>query len=348
MVGAAVCGAGALEEFRGEFEATVENRERPEGEGPVGMVWIPGGEFSMGIADPRGLPSGGNGGMEDARPIHRVRVDGFWMDKTPVTNAEFARFVEETGYVTVAERPLDPREFPGVPSENLAPGSLVFATPERVAGLGNFTDWWRWTPGASWKAPYGPGSEIGGPDFPVVHVAWEDAKAFAEWAGKRLPTEAEWEFAARGGLAGNPYPWGGELKLEGKWMANIWQGEFPVRNSEADGFGGLAPVGRFPANGYGLFDMGGNVWEWCSDWYRPDAYARRAGADGGPVENPAGPASGFDPMEPGIPKRVTRGGSFLCTDQYCTRYMVGSRGKAEPRSSAVHIGFRLVKSVGGE
>ncbi len=334
----------AWERFHGQFEPTVENEAVPAEPAPDGMVWVPGGEFSMGIADPRGLPSGGGEAMRDARPIHRVYVDGFWLDKTTVTNAEFARFVEKTGYETVAERPLNPEDFPGVPEENLAPGALVFVYPSRVDDPHNFTQWWRWTPGASWHAPHGPGSSVEDKaDHPVVHIAWEDAQAYAEWAGKRLPTEAEWEFAARGGLTGKPYPWGREFKPDAEWAANIWQGRFPVENTADDGFEGLAPVAQFPPNGYGLYDMGGNVWEWTADWYRPDTYARRAVPDEA-VRNPTGPDSSFDPSEPHIPKRVTRGGSFLCTDQYCTRYMVGTRGRGEPDSGAIHTGFRLVKS----
>ena len=345
----ATLGAGAavdpIEAFRAQFEKTIENDFRPAQKAPPGMVWIPGGEFSIGVADPRRLPSGGREAMHDARPIHRVALDGFWMDQTPVTNAQFARFVKETGYVTVAERPLDPNDFPGVPVANLVPGSLVFMTPSRVPDIRNYTEWWQWVPGATWSQPYGPASSIDGQeDFPVVHVAWDDARAYADWAGKRLPTEAEWEFAARGGLSGEPYPWGSDLQPGGAWEANIWQGRFPVVNEADDGFEALAPVAQFTPNGYGLYDMGGNVWEWCSDWYRPDTYQGRLPKDGGAVHNPSGPSNSFDPAEPHIPKRVTRGGSFLCTDQYCTRYMVGTRGKSEPDSGAIHVGFRLVQS----
>jgi sulfatase modifying factor 1 len=319
------------------------------GAAPPGMVWIPGGEFSMGCADPRGIPYGGHDSMADARPIHRVQVDGFWMDATEVTNAQFAAFVHATGYVTVAERTPAAEDFPGAPPENLVPGSIVFTPPDDPVPLRDATGvahlrWWAYVPGANWRHPTGPGSGIEGrDDEPVVHVAFEDAEAFAAWAGKRLPTEAEWEFAARGGLAGAPYPWGTKFLPEGRWMANTWQGRFPVENTLLDGHAGIAPVGRYPANAYGLHDMSGNVWEWCADWYRPDTYAQAA-RDSGVSVNPRGPADSFDPQEPGVPKRVQRGGSFLCSDQYCSRYIVGTRGKGEVSSGTNHIGFRCVTS----
>lgn len=330
--------------YRAAFRPTIKHNVPPPGEAPEGMVWIPGGKFSMGAADPRRLPSGGNESMADARPIHRVVVDGFWMDRAPVINAEYARFVADTGYVTVAERPLDPADFPGVPAAALVPGSLVFSAPSGGVPLHDYRQWWRYVPGANWRHPEGPDSSIEGREaYPVVHIAFEDAEAYAAWAGKRLPTEAEWEFAARGGLAGKPYVWGMDLTPEGHWMANIWQGPFPAGNTAEDGFAGLAPVGQFPPNGYGLYDMAGNVWEWCADWYRPDAYAQRI-KDGEPVHNPTGPSSSWDPTEPGVPhKRVQRGGSFLCTHLYCTRYMVGTRGKAEISSAGNHAGFRCVQ-----
>lgn len=321
----------------------------PSGEPPPDMVWIPGGEFSMGCADPRGLPYGGSDPMLDARPVHRVRVDGFWMDAHEVTNDEFARFVRATGYVTVAERRPRAEDFPGAPPENLVAGSIVFTPPRGDVPLRDSTGtahlrWWAYVPGACWSHPAGPQSDVAGRgDEPVVHVAFEDAEAYAAWAGKRLPTEAEWEFAARGGRSGGVYPWGDVFRPEGRWMANTWQGRFPGENTEADGYAGVAPVGRFPANPYGLHDMAGNVWEWCADWYRPDTYVRDAAA--GVVVNPRGPRDSHDPVEPGQPKRVQRGGSFLCSDQYCSRYIVGTRGKGEVMSSTNHCGFRCVKNA---
>jgi sulfatase modifying factor 1 len=313
-------------------------------EPPDGMVWIPGGEFSMGCADPRGQPFGGPDPMRDARPVHRVQVDGFWMDRTEVSNAQFAAFVAATGYVTVAERSPRAEDFPGAPPENLVPGALVFTPPDGPVSLADHYVWWSYVPGADWRHPTGPNSSIEGrDDHPVVQIAHDDAVAYAQWAGKRLPTEAEWEFAARGGLAGTMYPWGGEFQPGGTFMANTWQGAFPGNDSGADGHAGVAPVGRYPANAYGLHDVSGNVWEWCSDWYRHDTYAT-AIAGPSPQRNPAGPPDSFDPLEPGERKRVLRGGSFLCSDQYCARYIVGTRGKGESSSGANHIGFRCVKS----
>lgn len=306
-----------------------------------GMVRIPGGTFSMGMEDPRGLPSGGSESMTDARPVHRVSVSAFWMDRTDVTNAQFARFVHATGYVTVAERPLSAREFPGVPADQLKPGGVVFTRPDHPVSLSDPSGWWRFVPGANWRHPNGPSSSIVGHDRdPVVQVAYADAVAYATWVGGRLPTEAEWEFAARGGLEGKPYVWGDSLAPSGRWMANIFQGRFPASDAALDGFTGVAPVGMFAPNGYGLTDMSGNVWQWVADWYRPDYYATVAGA--GVARNPQGPTSSFDPLEPGVAKRVQRGGSFLCTDQYCTRYMVGARGRGEVATASNHVGFRTV------
>lgn len=327
----------------GGFQPTAAATQTPPQETPVGMAWIPGGEFSMGCADPRGQPSGGPDPMRDARPIHRVHVDGFWMDRTEVTNDQFLEFVTATGYRTVAERPPRPEDFPGAPRENLVPGALVFTPPEGAVPLSDHYVWWNYVAGADWRHPTGPDSSIDGRgDDPVVQIAHEDAAAYATWAGKRLPTEAEWEFAARGGVGGAMYPWGNDFRPGGRFMANTWQGRFPSKNTAEDGYVAAAPVGRFPANAYGLHDMSGNVWEWCSDWYRHDAYAR-AFTTGKPDRNPAGPADSFDPQEPHEKKRVLRGGSFLCSDQYCARYIVGTRGKGEPSSGCNHIGFRCVK-----
>jgi formylglycine-generating enzyme required for sulfatase activity len=280
--------------------------------------------------------------MTDARPIHRVYVDAFWMDRDEVTNAQYAEFAKATGYVTVAERTPTAQEFPDAPPENLVAGSVVFAPPAEAVPLDNHYRWWSYVKGANWRHPEGPKSGIDGREsFPVVHVAFEDAEAYARWAGKRLPTEAEWEFAARGGRPGALYAWGDALQPEGRWLANVWQGRFPLNDTHEDGFAGIAPTGQFPPNGYGLRDMAGNVWEWCSDWYRPNTYA--ADAANGIVRNPQGPPNSFDPSEPGPAKRVHRGGSYLCTDQYCTRYMIGTRGKGEVATGSNHLGFRCVK-----
>ena len=279
----------------------------------------------------------------DSLPVHRVAVDGFWMDATEVTNQQFARFVEATGYVTIAERTPTLEDYPTAQPQDLVAGSVVFAPPDHAVALDDHFQWWSFVDGANWRHPLGPASSIEGKlRHPVVHVAYDDAMAYARWAGKRLPTEAEWEFAARGGLSGRIYPWGDEFKPGGRWMANSHQGNFPDRDSGADGYAGIAAVAQFPANGYALHDVGGNVWEWVSDWYRPDYYAHLANA-GVVVRNPGGPAASFDPDEAGVPKRVHRGGSFLCTDQYCSRYRVGTRGKGEPSTGTNHLGFRCVK-----
>ena len=325
-----------------DFQPTVAGPAEAPGPVPEGMIWVPGGTFSMGGVNPVGLADGGYLGMDDARPVHRVQVSGFWMDPTEVTNEQFARFVEATGHLTVAERKPNPKDYPGAPIENLVAGSVIFTPTEEVVSLDRHYRWWSYVPGANWRHPAGPGSDIKGREkYPVVHVAWEDAVAYAKWAGKRLPTEAEWEFAARGGATGHLYVWGNLFKPEGVWMANVFQGTFPVKDDGADGFTGLAPARQFAPNAYGLYDMAGNAWEWCQDWYRHDYYGTLAA--GGLSVDPKGPDNAFDPGEPHVKKRVQRGGSFLCTDQYCTRYMVGTRGKGDWRSASDHIGFRCVK-----
>jgi formylglycine-generating enzyme required for sulfatase activity len=302
----------------------------------TGMVWIPGGTFWRGSDNPK---------MRDARPAHRVTVDGFWMDRTAVTNDEFARFVEATNHITVAERTPEAKDFPEAPPENLVAGAVVFTPTAGPVPLDNHLRWWRYVKGASWRHPEGPDSDLRGRgNHPVVQVAWADAAAYARWAGKRLPTEAEFELAARGGLDRKTYAWGDEFKPGGQWMANTWQGRFPFENTGEDGHRATAPVGSFPANGHGLHDMAGNVWQWCSDWYRHDYYHRLA--DGPqPAVNPRGPDDSYDPGEPGTVKRVMRGGSYLCTDQYCTAYEVGARGKGDPDSGTNHVGFRCVMTL---
>jgi sulfatase modifying factor 1 len=317
----------------------------PPGAAPVGMVWIAGGEFTMGTDERESYAP--------ERPAHRVKVDGFWMDKTEVTNEEFAKFVKATGYVTIAEKKTDWEELkkqvpPGTPKpsdEMLAPGSMVFVRPDGPVDLRNIGNWWQWMPGANWRHPEGPKSSIKGKEkYPVVQVAWDDAVAYAKWAGKRLPTEAEWEFAARGGLEGKRYAWGDELKPNKKWLANIFQGHFPDKDTGADGFTGLAPVASFPPNPYGLYDMIGNAWEWCSDWYRVDTYTTLA-RQGGTAVNPTGPSSSYDPEFPHQLERVTRGGSFLCSDHYCLNYRPSARRGTESDSGMSHISFRCVKDV---
>ncbi|MEC9373772.1 MAG: formylglycine-generating enzyme family protein, partial [Planctomycetota bacterium] len=269
---------------------------------PPGMVWIPAGEFTMGTNDPNSWPA--------ERPAHRVRVDGFWIDRTEVTNAQFAAFVEATGYVTVAERPIDwdelkkqlPPETPKPDAASLQPGSLVFVPPQERVGQGDMSAWWEWTSGADWRHPEGPGSDISNRmDHPVVHVAHEDALAYCRWAGKRLPTEADWEFAARGGLDGKRFAWGDEPASDEAPRVNIWQGAFPNQNTLADGYLRTAPAGSFQANGYGLHDMAGNVWEWCADWYRADRHAqlaREAERSNGVIANPVGPNESWNPNAP--------------------------------------------------
>jgi formylglycine-generating enzyme required for sulfatase activity len=281
----------------------------------------------------------------DAEPIHPVFVDAFWMDVTAVTNGQFAEFVTATGYVTIAERTPTKEDFPSAPPEDLIAGSVVFAPTDREVPLNDNFQWWAFVNGANWRHPEGPQSAIKGKEkYPVVHIAYPDAEAYAKWAGKRLPTEAEFEFAARGGLAGKTFPWGDEFRPKGKWMANTYQGKFPMKDAAEDGYTGLAPVGKFPANGYGLYDMSGNVWQWCSDWYRADYYAQLA-QEKKVARNPRGPTSPLDPAEPNEKKRVHRGGSYLCNPQYCSRYIVGTRGKGEVNTGTNHLGFRCAKDA---
>ncbi|MBX3385038.1 MAG: formylglycine-generating enzyme family protein [Phycisphaeraceae bacterium] len=317
------------------------------GQDTDGMVWIPGGEFWMGSTDPLA--------RADESPVHRVSVRGFWMDATEVTNAEFEAFVKATGYLTMAERRIDWEEYrrhlpegaPKPPDEELAPGSVVFSPPagvDRSVDLRRHELWWKWVEGACWKHPEGPGSTIvDRMNHPVVHVAFEDARAYAAWAGKRLPTEAEWEYAARGGLSGKRNVWGDEPIDPTR--CNTWQGRFPVHNSGEDGYIGSSPVRSFAPNGYGLHDMAGNVWEWCVDLYRPDAYARRlreTGADG-VCQDPVEASGSFDPRHPHEPEvRVIRGGSFLCHDSYCASYRPSARMATSPDTSLSHTGFRCV------
>jgi formylglycine-generating enzyme len=329
------------------FIPTIPNTVPAPDSAPDGMAWIPGGEFSMGAQDAPDMNDVGMRATTDSRPIHRVYVDGFWMDKTDVTNEEFAKFVKATSYVTIAERKPRAEDFPDAPPENLVAGSVVFSPPDHAVPLNDHFQWWSYVKGADWRHPLGSQSDIKGKGkFPVVHIAYEDAVAYAGWAGKRLSTEAEWEFAARGGLSGKPFVWGDQFRPSGKWMANTFQGKFPVKGMDKgeDGHVGIAPVAQYPPNGYGLYDMAGNVWQWTSDWYRPDYYARLA-AVGGVARNPQGPSSPFDPSEPSEKKKVHRGGSFLCTDQYCSRYIVGTRGKGEVSTATNHLGFRCVKDV---
>ena len=302
-----------------------------------GMVWIPGGTFGMGSED----------FYPEERPVHQVSVDGFWMDCHEVTNEQFAQFVEATGYVTLAERPLNAADFPGAPPENLVPGSMLFCKTTRPVDLRNYFNWWVWAPGTSWRHPLGPGTSLEGrSQHPVVHVSYEDAEAFAKWAEKELPTEAEWEFAARGGLEGKKFTWGDEDSPADKPMANSWQGEFPWQNLLHDGFEGVAPVGSFPPNGYGLYDMAGNVWEWTCDWFVPRLADEVIKNCCGPAVNPriASPDKSYDANQAQfrIPRKVVKGGSHLCAPNYCLRYRPAARQPQMVDTSMNHIGFRCI------
>lgn len=326
-------------------KATIENKNNTPKNTPRGMVWIPGGEFSMGSNEASESLCSIKGITKDATPVHRVYVDGFWMDETEVTNKEFQAFVTATGYITVAEKVPTPEDLPGVPIDYLVAGSAVFTPTVSSVPLDNYMQWWQFLKGADWKHPEGPNSSIKNKaNYPVVHIAYEDALAYAEWAGKRLPTEAEWEFAARGGKSGELYPWGNNFKPNGSFQANIYQGDFPVAKGDTgeDGFKGIAPVAQYAPNHYGLYDMSGNVWEWVSDWYSSDYYLQLS-REGKVARNPQGPDEAYDAMGGNEKKRVHRGGSFLCTAQYCSRYMIGTRGKGEIKSAANHLGFRCVK-----
>lgn len=338
----------------GAAAAAPPRDDPPGGPAPPGMAWIPGGEFIMGTDDPALPPN--------EHPAHRVRVSGFWMDVAPVTNAQFRAFADATGYLTIAERPVDweqlkaqlPPGTPRPPDEELQPGSLVFTPPPGPVDLRDMSGWWTWVDGASWRRPTGPGSTLEGRDaHPVVHVAFDDALAYATWAGKRLPTEAEWEYAARGGAPPARFAWGDELvpgsgPHAGRHMANTFTGAFPYRDTGEDGFSGTSPVGAFPPNGYGLLDMAGNVWQWTADLYRVDAHvfaAEQAAASAeGCCRDPRGPASSFDPTRdvPGYPQRVIKGGSFLCHRDYCESYRPSARRGTPADTGSSHVGFRCV------
>ena len=302
------------------------------------MEWIPGGTFRM----------GSEAFYPEETPVREVRVDGFWMNRAPVTNREFAAFVRDTGYTTVAERDPDPEDYPGADADDLVPGSAVFESPDGPVNLQDPSQWWDYVPDANWRQPLGPGSDVDDLlDHPVVHVAYEDAAAFAEWAGKALPTEAQWERAARGGLEGKRFVWGDEHVPDGQLMANTWQGEFPVENRELDGYARTSPVGAFPANGFGLHDVAGNVWEWTRDWYSDDPTAGDDSASPAccTPTNPRGvsEARSVDERDPAaIPRKVLKGGSHLCAPNYCFRYRPAARYPEPVDTSTSHVGFRCV------
>lgn len=285
---------------------------------------------------------GSNDFYPEEQPVHSVAVDGFWIDEHQVTNAQFRRFVKATGYVTVAERPLSASDYPNADPSLLVPGSAVFRKAPGPVDLDDYTLWWAYTPGANWRHPEGPGSTLDGRDrHPVVHVAYEDAEAYAQWAGKHLPTEAEWEFAARGGLDGATFPWGNEFAPRGRMMANTWQGEFPWQNLMTDGYEGTSPVRKFPPNGYGLFDVAGNVWEWTTDFFRPQHSGEAEHACCGP-QNPRVAAAALNMVPEQFPQRVIKGGSHLCAPNYCLRYRPAARQGETVDTSTSHIGFRCI------
>jgi formylglycine-generating enzyme len=317
--------------------------DRPEAPGPPparDMVWIPGGTFQM----------GSDAFYQEERPVHAVTVDGFWMDDHPVTVVEFRRFVKATGYVTLAERPLDPADYPDADPNLLVPGSLVFHRTTGPVDLNDYSNWWAWVPGAQWRHPEGPGSSLDGRDrHPVTHVAYEDVLAFAAWAGKVLPTEAEWEFAARGGLDGATYPWGDEFAPKGRQMANTWQGEFPWQNLLLDRYERTSPIRTFAPNGYGLYDVAGNVWEWTTDYYtpkHPEEMVHACCGPAGPRLNPqvTSPDRSYNVGGPGerFPRMVVKGGSHLCAPNYCHRYRPAARSPQTIETSMGHLGFRCV------
>ena len=326
-----------------ESQQTIANNEESPSIEEKGMVWIPGGTFYMGTDEKCESMCQISGLTSDCK-VHQVYVDGFWMDEHEVTNAQFEAFVKATGYKTIAEITPTRAEFPDALPEMLVAGSVVFNPPVQVESLNNFYQWWEYIKGANWRHPSGPESTIKGKaNYPVIHIAWDDAIAYAKWAGKRLPTEAEWEFAARGGLSAKKFAWGDEFIPNGKYMANTFQGTFPTNDTGLDGYKGIAPVKQYPKNEYGLFDMTGNVWEWCSDWYTNDYYTTLSQNE--ITKNPQGPTASYDPAEPGVPKKVHKGGSFLCSDQYCSRYIMGTRGKGDRQTGTNHLGFRCVKIV---
>jgi formylglycine-generating enzyme required for sulfatase activity len=315
---------------------TIDEAAVAPGPAPAeGLAWVPGATFSM----------GSNAHYSEEAPAHRLTVEGFWIDVYQVTNRQFAAFADETGYTTVAERPLDPKDFPGAPAENLVPGALVFTMTAGPVDLRHINQWWTWTPGASWNHPEGPNSSLAGrEEHPVVQVAFEDAEAYAAWAGKKLPSEAEWELAARGGLQDAAYVWGDEPEAPGDRLANYWHGDFPWR-PESD-YGTRAPVGSFPANGFGLFDMAGNVWEWTVDWYAAQ-HPEEADRPCCVPQNPRGPSveGSYDPSQPQfrIPRKVIKGGSYLCADSYCLRYRPAARRPQMIDTGMSHVGFRCVR-----